>query len=52
MSEVWAKVLFLEGVAGIGRTASRRSLAALWVTASGDVHTSRALDQHVVWRRP
>ncbi len=49
-AEVWAKVLFLAGPQ-IGGLARRKGLAACWVTASGEVATSPAMERHVIWRR-
>ncbi len=50
-SEVMSKILFLCGRDGIGHEARRRNIAALWVTAEGDVEESPRMDRHVLWRR-
>lgn len=49
-SEVWSKVLLLEGAAGVGRAAERRHLAALWVTSEGELRSSRAATRYVLWK--
>ncbi|MHB1712927.1 MAG: FAD:protein FMN transferase [Acidimicrobiales bacterium] len=51
-SEVWSKVLFLEGSSGIGGLAAQRGLAALWVDETGAVETSPTMESHVLWRAP
>lgn len=50
VAEVWSKVLFLEGIGGIGRLAEQRGLAALWVSESGIIGTSPPMEEHVLWR--
>jgi thiamine biosynthesis lipoprotein len=50
MAEVWSKVLFLAGSAGVADLARAQGLAALWVTDDGSVGTTRAMDELVVWR--
>lgn len=52
VSEVWSKVLFLEGCDRIGDLAGRRGLAALWVDETGAVEISPAMESHVLWRAP
>jgi len=51
-AEVWSKVLFLAGRSGVATEASRRSLAACWVTVDGIVDLSPAMQPFVTWRRP
>ena len=48
--EVWAKVLFLAGTAGIADRAAAVGLAALWVDADGGVGTTPAMEPYIVWR--
>ena len=52
MSEVWSKVLFLVGRAGIRAAAEARGLAAIWIDTDGRVGVSRALRPSVVWQVP
>lgn len=49
-AEVWSKVLFLHGSAGIAAAAAERGLAAIWVQTDGDVGMSDAAQPHVIWR--
>jgi thiamine biosynthesis lipoprotein len=49
-AEVWSKVLFLAGSAGVAHEAARRSLAACWVADDGRVEVSEAMERFVVWR--
>jgi FAD:protein FMN transferase len=49
-AEVWSKVLFLHGAAGIAAAAHTRELAALWVTDDGTVATSHAVQPLLIWR--
>lgn len=48
-AEVWAKALFVEGVAGIAVLADARRLAALWVGEDGRIGCSRALRPFLLW---
>jgi len=50
LAEVWSKVLFLAGSAGVADEADRRSLAACWIAPDGRVEMSRAMERFVVWR--
>lgn len=49
-AEVWSKTLFLTGAVEVAAQAEVRDLAAAWVTDDGAVHTSAAMDRHVIWR--
>ncbi len=49
-AEVWSKVLFLAGRAGVADEAARRCLAACWVSDDGGVGVSEAMERFVVWR--
>ncbi len=49
-AEVWSKVLFLHGRAGIADAARLRGLAALWVDTEGTLGASAAMLPLVVWR--
>ena len=49
-AEVAAKVLLIDGIDGVQAEAT--SALACWVLDSGQVLTSAALDEFVVWRRP
>ena len=51
-AEVWSKVLFLAGAAGIESAAHREDLAAMWIDTSGVVAMTPAMDPYVVWTRP
>lgn len=48
-AEVWSKVLFLHGAAGIAAAAAERGLAAIWVQIDGSVGMSEAAQPHVIW---
>jgi thiamine biosynthesis lipoprotein len=48
-AEVTAKDLFLRGAGGVAGAADRSGVAALWVTAAGEVVASGAMEPHVVW---
>ncbi len=50
-AEVWTKALFLAGADRIRAEAEEHHLAASWVTTTGQVGTSSAMDPLVVWRR-
>jgi thiamine biosynthesis lipoprotein len=49
-AEVWSKVLFLNGVAGIADEAEKRGHAAFWVTDRGRTAHSAAMQQHLLWQ--
>ncbi|MBN9326292.1 MAG: hypothetical protein BGO38_13935 [Cellulomonas sp. 73-145] len=49
-AEVWSKTLFLAGVVEVEAQAHVRELAAAWVTDSGAVRVSAAMEPYVVWR--
>jgi thiamine biosynthesis lipoprotein len=49
-AEVWSKVLFLSGIAGIEAEASNRGLAAYWITDGGRAAHSPDMQQHVLWQ--
>ena len=49
-AEVWSKVLFLQGAAGIGEAARHHRVAAFWVDDDGAVGESPALSPFVLWR--
>ena len=51
IAEVWSKVLFLQGAAGIDRAAERHGVACCWVTDDGALHVNGRAQAHVVWRR-
>lgn len=50
-AEVWSKTLFLAGVVEVEAQAHVRDLAAAWVTDSGQVRVSAAMEPFVLWRR-
>jgi thiamine biosynthesis lipoprotein len=50
VAEVWSKVLFLEGRAGVATMAMHRHLAALWVDEDGEIGWSQAMRPSVLWR--
>ena len=50
-AEVWSKTLFLAGVVEVEAQAHVRDLAAAWVTDTGQVRVSAAMEPFVVWRR-
>ena len=49
LSEVWSKVLFIEGSKRADAIARDRQLAALWVSDSGKVHWSPDMDRYLMW---
>ena len=49
-AEVATKALFLAGADAVADAARDGGVAALWVTGSGRVATSAAMDPYVVWR--
>jgi thiamine biosynthesis lipoprotein len=49
-AEVWSKTLFLAGAVEVEAQARVRGLAAAWVTATGAVRVSPAMEPHVLWR--
>lgn len=49
-AEVWSKTLFLAGVVEVEAQAHVRELAAAWVTDTGAVRVSAAMEPYVVWR--
>ena len=49
-SEVWSKVLFLHGAAGIAAAADRGELAVLWVDRDGATGMNAAMRPLVVWQ--
>jgi len=51
-AEVWSKVLFLAGRAGIAAEAARRRVAACWTALDGSLDMSPGIERFVVWRRP
>ncbi len=50
VAEVWSKVVFLAGVRGAPGLASRKGLAALWVSADGALGISPAMRRYVRWQ--
>ena len=50
-AEVDAKVAFLVGTDGIAQHCQHQRLAALWVTAAGEVSWSSAMAEHLTWVR-
>ena len=50
LSEVWSKVVFLAGLKGAPGLASRKGLAALWVSTDGRLGMSQAMRQYVQWQ--
>ncbi|MHB8323969.1 MAG: FAD:protein FMN transferase [Candidatus Dormibacteria bacterium] len=50
VAEVWSKVVFLAGLRGAPGLASRKGLAALWVTNDGGLDMSPAMRQYVQWQ--
>lgn len=48
-SEVWSKVLFLEGRAGIAASARRRGLAAWWIAEDGSIEMTAAARVRTLW---
>lgn len=52
VSEVWSKVLFLEGTRGIRDFADQQGLAAMWVDVHGAVESTLAMESHVLWWAP
>jgi thiamine biosynthesis lipoprotein len=50
-AEIWSKTLLLAGARRIASLASQRSLAALWVTDDGSLHSSRGMERHLAWAR-
>lgn len=51
-AEVWSKALFLSGTATIRALAEHHRLAALWVSADGQVSTSSPMAPYVRWQVP
>lgn len=49
-AEVWSKVLFLAGSAGIAAAAGDRPV--LWTTTGGVTQLTDPMREHVVWQRP
>jgi thiamine biosynthesis lipoprotein len=49
-AEVWSKSLFVTGLPDIASTAAGLGLAALWVTAAGEVGISPVMTSFVIWR--
>lgn len=49
-AEVWSKTLFLAGVVEVEAQAHVRELAAAWVTDTGVVRVSAAMEPYLVWR--
>ncbi len=49
-AEVWSKTLFLAGAVEVEAQAHVRGLPAAWVTDSGRVHVSAAMEPFVLWR--
>lgn len=49
-AEVWSKTLFLAGAVEVEAQAHVRELAAAWVTDTGEVRVSVAMEPYVVWR--
>lgn len=49
-AEVWSKALFLSGLDGIERRATRGDLAALWIDYRGTVASSTAMHPHLLWK--
>ena len=49
-AEVWSKTLFLAGAVEVEAQAEVRELAAAWVTDTGTVRVSHAMEPHVLWR--
>lgn len=49
-AEVWTKVLFLEGAAGIEAAANRLGLAALWIGEDQSLSISDAGREYVIWQ--
>ena len=49
-AEVATKYLFLGGADEIAWAAEARRIAALWVTAEGEVATSATMDPFIIWR--
>ncbi len=48
-AEVWAKALFIEGLATIGPDARARGLAAWWVEADGTLAMTPAARERTIW---
>jgi len=48
-AEVWSKVLFLTGRAGIATTAALLHLPALWVDSDGTLGVSRDVGRRLIW---
>jgi FAD:protein FMN transferase len=51
-AEVWSKVLFLAGRAGIASEAARRGVAACWITTANTLGLSASIERYVLWQRP
>lgn len=51
-AEIWSKVLFLQGRAGIAEAVAARELAAVWVDDQGELGVSSAAEPSVIWRAP
>jgi thiamine biosynthesis lipoprotein len=49
-AEVWSKVLFLDGAAGIAAEAEERGLAAFCVTEDGRTAHSSGMQRHMLWQ--
>jgi thiamine biosynthesis lipoprotein len=49
-AEVWSKTLFLAGAVEVAAQAHVRELAAAWVTDTGAVRVSAAMEPYVIWR--
>ena len=49
-AEVWSKTLFLAGAVEVEAQAQVRNLAAAWVTDTGQVRVSPAMEPFVLWR--
>ena len=52
LSEVWSKVLFLAGAAGIAARAAERGLAAYWIETDGRRCHSAACAPYLCWEAP
>ncbi len=52
LCEVWSKVLFLHGAAGIGAEAAKRGLAALWALADGGAAMTPQMKEYLSWPLP
>ncbi len=49
LAEVWSKTLFLKGISGIGAFAALKSIPALWIDLTGNVHANSDFEEFAIW---